>query len=388
MFIPATSRPISAKAEAVVQCPIGGAFDFVGHGFFKNYPRWCPQVVTLEPLSDGPVREGAMARQVTLDLGIRNESTFEIAVFGPPRRLALKGISESFEAFYEFEARSAASTNMVFSFELEKPGLFLRPFDKIIGSALREGARRVVENLKWLLENQHASASGSERLAQFVYVASLDLQSPLRRIEAFSELLDSAIASNNKKDMAYARHALRGCARTARKLVDDLLTYSSTILRDQKLETLDLREMIDATLAELSEALAETKADVRVDLAAIRVLADRSQIACLLHNVVSNAIQYRKPGEPPKIEIAAAAMGESAARLDIVDHGVGFEQEFARTIFEPLARPGGNVEYPGTGIELAICKSIADRHGWGISVKSRPGEGASFSFAIPTLRGE
>ncbi len=71
-------------------------------------------------------------------------------------------------------------------------------------------------------------------------------------------------------------------------------------------------------------------------------------------------------------------------RLAIIDNGVGFEEEFAQTIFEPFVRHG-KVQYPGTGIELAICKSIADRHGWGISVRSQPGEGATFFFTIPTL---
>jgi signal transduction histidine kinase len=385
MFNLGTSRPISAKAQAVVQCPIGSAFDFVGHGFFRNYASWCPQVIELEPLSDGPVRSGVTARQVTLDQGIRNETTFEITTFGPPKFFGLKGLSESFKSLYEFEEKTAASTQMVFSFELEERGLFMRPFDQLIGSALQEGAQRVVENLKQLLENQHASASSSERLAQFVYVASLDLQGPLRKIEAFSDLLENAIASSNKKDMAYARHAMRSCALSARKLVDDLLTYSSTILGDQQLQMLDLREEIESMLADLSESIVETKADIRVDLAAINIMADRSQIACLMQNIISNAIQYRKPGQPPKIDITAAAMGEKAVFLEIVDYGVGFKEEFAQTIFEPFKRLPNKAEYPGTGIELAICKSIADRHGWGISVKSQPGEGTSFSFTIPTL---
>jgi len=385
MFNLGTSRPISAKAQAVVQCPIGSAFDFVGHGFFRNYASWCPQVVELEPLSDGPVRPGVTARQVTLDQGIRNETTFEITTFGPPKFFGLKGLSESFKSLYEFEEQTAASTQMVFSFELEERGLFMRPFDQLIGSALQEGARQVVANLKRLLETQHAGASSSERLAQFVYVASLDLQGPLRKIEAFSDLLENAIASSNKKDMAYARHAMRSCALSARKLVDDLFTYSSTILGDQQLQMLDLREEIESTLADLSESIVETKADIRVDLVAINITADRSQVACLMQNIISNAIQYRKPGQPPKIDITAAAMGEKAVCFEIVDYGVGFKEEFAQTIFEPFKRLPNKAEYPGTGIELAICKSIADRHGWGISVKSQPGEGTSFSFTIPTL---
>jgi hypothetical protein len=159
MFALATSRPISADARAMVQCPIGSAFDFVGHGFFRNYASWCPQVIELEPFSDGPVRPGLRARQVILDRGIRTESTFEITTFGPPKRLGLKGLSEPFTSFYEFEEKAAAFTQMVFRFELEERELFMRPFEKLVRATLQEGAQRTVENVKHLLENQHASAS-------------------------------------------------------------------------------------------------------------------------------------------------------------------------------------------------------------------------------------
>ena len=121
----------------------------------------------------------------------------------------------------------------------------MRPFENLVRMALQEGAQLTIANLKQLVEIQHASASSPERLAQFVYVASLDLQEPLRKIEAFSDLLENAIASSNKMDIAYARQAMRSCAQSARKLVDDLLTYSSTILGEQLLQILDLREEIE-----------------------------------------------------------------------------------------------------------------------------------------------
>jgi signal transduction histidine kinase len=384
----AAAKPISATAQALVRCPIGSAFGFVGHGFFQNYTRWCPQVIEFEPLSDGPVRAGATARQITLDHGIRSESTFEITQFGPPKLLCLKGLSETFKSFYEFEEQTADSTQMVFSFELEERKLFMRPFEKLIRNALREGTQRTVENLKQLLESKHASASSRERLAQFVYVSSLDLQVPLRKIEALSELLENAIASSNKADIAYARHAMRSCALSARKLVDDLLTYSSTILGGQQLEILGLREEIESTLCDLSELIIETKAEINVKVAATNIVADRSQFAWLMQNIVSNAIKYRKPGQTPKIDIAATAVDQKTIRLAIVDYGVGFKDEFAHTIFAPFKGLHNKAEYPGTGIELAICKSLADRLGWGISVQSQPGEGTSFSFVMPTAEND
>lgn len=381
-----TVKPISGAARASVGCPIGGVFNFVGHGFFENYSKWCPQVVELEPLSGGPVRAGLTARQVTLDRGIRAESIFEITAFGPPKILGIKGVSEPFKSSYEFKAQSAAATEVAFTFELEKRRhLFMRPFDRLIRATLQEGARRTVENIKQLIEIQHASASSPERLAQFVYVASLDLQEPLRKMEAFSELLENAMESRNRKDMAYAKQAMRSCASSARKLVDDLLTYSSTILSERQLAALDLREEIESALADLSDLLAEKKAEIRASIPSIKFMADREQFSCLIQNIVSNAVKYHKPNQAPRIDIAVAAACERSIELTIVDYGVGFDQEFAQRIFEPFKKPHNRVEYPGTGIELAICKSIADRHGWGISVRSQPGEGAAFSFMIQRL---
>ena len=268
---------------------------------------------------------------------------------------------------------------------MEEKNPFMLPFGALFRASLQEGAQRTVENIKQLLESQHASATSPDRLAQFVYVASLDLQEPLRKMEAFSELLDNAIASSNKRDMAYARDAMRSCAHCARKLVDDLLTYSATILGEQRLEALDLRQEIGAALQELSDSIAETKAQVRVSTPAARFIADRSQLACLLQNIISNAIKYRKSNLAPQSEIVGALAGEKTLSLTITDHGVGFSDDFARTIFEPFEKFDTRNEYAGTGIELAICKSIADRHGWGISVKARPDEGAAFSFSIPLL---
>ena len=183
--------------------------------------------------------------------------------------------------------------------------------------------------------------------------------------------------------MAYAQEAVRGYAATARKLVDDLLTYSGAVMGGQHLEILDLREEMGALLLELDGAHGDFEASVNVP--SVRFQADRSQFACLVRNILSNAIKYRKAGETPKIRIHADVTDAGAIHLEIADRGVGFKEEFAKAVFEPLRHIPGKTEYPGTGIELAICKSIADRHGWGIDVKAKPGEGAAFCFTIPAL---
>ncbi|WP_159728184.1 ATP-binding protein [Methylosinus sp. Ce-a6] len=224
----------------------------------------------------------------------------------------------------------------------------------------------------------------NERLCQFAYVASLDLQQPLAEIAAQSARIEAAMTVGALDEIAQASARMRHAAIRARKLVADLLTYARTIYGDQQLEVLELREEVQFSLAELAHSLAAGETRLEVDLPAAAFVGDRAQFASLMQNIVANAVKYRKPGRPAEVTIAAT-LEEGAIHLSIVDKGVGFEQEFAERIFEPFSRPAGGVEYAGTGIELAICKSIADRHGWEIAVESRPGEGAAFRFAIPTL---
>lgn len=225
----------------------------------------------------------------------------------------------------------------------------------------------------------------NERLAQFAYVASHDLQEPLRKIAAFAGLLDEAMDRADAAEIARAQKAIRTSALRARALVDDLLSYSRVINDAQRLEELDLRAEIETALEELSEMVAESGSTIKVEAPRARFRADRSQFARLLQNIVANSIKYRKAGEGARVRIFAEPFGQGLARLAISDEGVGFDPEYAAMIFEPFKRlkPAGDV--PGTGIGLAICKSIAERHGWVISATAEPGVGATFSAILPIL---
>jgi PAS domain S-box-containing protein len=225
----------------------------------------------------------------------------------------------------------------------------------------------------------------NERLDRFAYVASHDLQEPLRKIVAFSELLEQAIAATNQSEMIYANHVIRTSALRARELVNDLLTYSRTINDAQQLCILDLKDEIQLALDDLSELISETGAVIEVEVSRITFKADRSQFARLMHNIISNAIKYRKPDQISNVRITATQLDGDAIRLAIVDDGIGFEAKYADAIFEPFKRLHTRTQYPGTGIGLAICKSIVDRHGWSISIDSSPGAGATFFITMPTL---
>ncbi|ATQ69396.1 MULTISPECIES: sensor histidine kinase [Methylosinus] len=252
----------------------------------------------------------------------------------------------------------------------------------VMATVLDMSERRAVERelAGSVAELEHAN----EQLAQFAYVASLDLHQPLAEIVGQSQRLDAAMAAGDCAAVMEASRRMRHCALGARRLVEDLLIYARTIYGDQRLEIVELGEEVRRALDEIAPSLASGETRLGVDLPEAAFIADRAQFARLIQNIVANAVKYRKPGEAARVAIIGAVDASAMLTLEIADWGVGFDPEFTQRIFEPFSRPAG-VEYAGAGIELAICKSIADRHGWRISVESKPGQGAAFRFSIPTL---
>jgi PAS domain S-box-containing protein len=244
-------------------------------------------------------------------------------------------------------------------------------------------ARREAENA--LAQRASELESANARLLQFAYVASHDLQEPLRKIAAFADLLEEAVTNANQADINHATKVIRSSALRARELIDDLLSFSRAVNREPQFETLDLREEIELALTDLSGPINETRARINIIVAGVAIRADRSQFARLMQNIVSNAIKYRKPGEVPTIEISAVPTDLYHVRLAIADDGIGFEEKYAQEIFEPFKRLHSKVDYPGTGIGLAICKTISDRYGWGIAVKSQLGLGTTFCITLQTV---
>jgi hypothetical protein len=148
-----SKQPVVAKASTVIKKPLEDVFQFIGEDFFSNYPKWSPEVVELKPLSNGPLKVGAMARQVRVDHGHRSESTFTVTDFQPNRRIAFSGVSNAYRCIYDLEKTgSAPATQVAFTFELPELELFMRPFEKLIRIAVQDGAERTVKNLKGLIE--------------------------------------------------------------------------------------------------------------------------------------------------------------------------------------------------------------------------------------------
>jgi hypothetical protein len=153
MFGLPSNRGASGTGSIVINKPVEKVFNFIGLGFFENYPRWSPEVQELELLSDPPLRLNSLVRQVRIDNGQRSESTFKITTYKACEKLVFEGISNAYRCSYDFVATNPANTQITFTFELLKLELFMLPFEKLVCIAVQEGAKRTVRNLKNLIES-------------------------------------------------------------------------------------------------------------------------------------------------------------------------------------------------------------------------------------------
>ena len=159
MFNFGSKEPVIGKARILIECSPTDIFGYLGDGFFENYPKWSPEVVELECLSDGPVKLGTIARQVRIDQGRRTETRFKIDVYERNKRLGFAGISDPFRCVYELgDKDSGKSSELVFTFELTEIQMVMRPFEKLIRVVIQEGAERTVRNLKRLTEADRQTA--------------------------------------------------------------------------------------------------------------------------------------------------------------------------------------------------------------------------------------
>ncbi|MBU3887994.1 PAS domain S-box protein [Methylosinus sp. KRF6] len=221
------------------------------------------------------------------------------------------------------------------------------------------------------------------RLARFAYVASHDLQEPLRKIATFANVIQTALDERNLDGARHAAEVVDASGLRARELIDDLLSYSRHVSADLKLQNLNLGEQVTSVLEDFSESIKENDASVKLEIQPLlEIRADKAQFMRLLCNVLSNSIKYSSKERKLEIIISASATHDGGITLSIRDNGIGFEPAYAETIFEPLKRLHTS-QYPGTGIGLAICKLICERHGWQIKARSQLGQGAVFTISIP-----
>ena len=231
-----------------------------------------------------------------------------------------------------------------------------------------------------LAQQAQELARSNAELEQFAYVASHDLQEPLRVVTSHLKFLEGCCKGRlDSKAVESIACAVDGATRM-QMTIKDLLTYSRVGMWGEDFEPTDCEAVLDQTLADLQVAIEESGAVVTHDPLPT-VMADDLQLSQVFQNLIGNAIKFRGE-ESPCVHVSAQQEGDGWV-FSVRDNGIGIDPEYADCIFEVFQRLYTWEEYPGTGIGLAICKKIVERHGGRIWVESRPGEGSTFYFAIP-----
>lgn len=219
-------------------------------------------------------------------------------------------------------------------------------------------------------------------LEAFAYVASHDLQEPLRKIQAFGDRLAQKAGDQLTAQCRDYLDRILSSATRMRRLIEDLLTFSRVTSRAQPFAPVDLNVTLREVLLDLDDLIEQTGA--QLDAATLPTLdADPSQMRQLFQNLLGNALKFTKPGIPPRVRFATEEAPPGHVRVVVSDDGIGFEPRYAERIFQVFQRLHGRAEYEGTGVGLAICKKIVERHGGTILARSQPGQGATFVLEFP-----
>lgn len=262
---------------------------------------------------------------------------------------------------------------------------------KLVGSL-----RNVTElrHQELVMKNQMAELNRSNReLEDFAYVASHDLQEPLRKIITFSERFSEKFGENLDKEAGYYLERINAAAGNMRILIQNLLEFSK-VTRNKSFRPVEMAAVIRKVRQDLELILEETGTTFVIDELPV-VEGEPAQLQQLFYNLVGNAVKFRRPGVPPVLRFDSAVLSADEKvqhqfplrdvyhKIVLRDNGIGFEQEYADRIFQIFQRLHGKAEYAGSGIGLAICKKIIDHHKGLIFAEGHPGEGSSFTIIIP-----
>jgi len=326
-------------------------------------------------LFDDDMQYTAIGGELLDTIGISTEDRIGNSVYD----IYSDDLVEEIESYFE-----AALSGEANSFELEYHDRNLYAYTLPVRSADDEvyGGMVVVQDVTERREYQRKLEESNERLEQFAYAVSHDLREPLRMVTSYLQLIENrygdAIDEDGEEFLAFAVDG----AERMREMINGLLEYSRVETQGEPFEPVDLDAILDEVRDDLQLRIDEADAEITAeDLPT--VAGDASQLRQVFQNLVDNAIEY-SGDEPPRIDIDAKRAG-SRWRIAVSDHGIGIDLDDQNRVFEVFQRLHTSDEHPGTGIGLALCQRIVERHDGEIQVESEPGEGSTFSFTLPVL---
>lgn len=399
---PATGRPIMLTFfSQLFQA------DFMPHGMCY---LWRPDVLWLNVISDGLIAAAYFAIPVLLVELVRRRKhlTFHwmfwmfaafILLCGSTHLLSIVIVWKPiyrFDGFIKLLTGVASITTAIVLLKL-MPQILAIPLPEELAAVNRALAQQVAINRKTeqdlrnlndelerrVAERTAALERSNQDLSQFAYVASHDLQEPLRMISNYTQLLERRYASQMSEEArSFMRFAVEG-ARRMEDLVTDLLTYAQIDREAKPLQELDVRKSVDNAIRALEHVLEKEQAEIIVDPLPV-VLGDEAQVSQVFQNLISNSLKYRST-ERPRIHIWAVPGSSSKEwRFFVKDNGAGFDMQFRPRLFHMFQRLESR--QPGTGIGLALCKKIVQHHGGRIDIESRVGLGTTVFFTLPATK--
>jgi light-regulated signal transduction histidine kinase (bacteriophytochrome) len=226
----------------------------------------------------------------------------------------------------------------------------------------------------------------NRELEEFAAVAAHDLQEPLRKIRVFGERLRARSAASLDETSLRYLGSLDDATARMQRLIEDLLAYARVASRSDPDRRVDLQQIVQDVLRDVSMTIEREQALVDVGELPV-VCGDGAMLRQLFQNLIANALKFHRKGERPQIKIwsrcVARATGERVVEVSVADNGIGFDEKHTARIFKMLQRLHGRAEYEGTGMGLAICRRIAERHGGEITARSAPDRGATFVVTLP-----
>ena len=290
-----------------------------------------------------------------------------------------------------------AGKNAVFMFSVF--GVIMMMIVVISFDKMRKEIKKNEQNAIEIAQINKEISEVNENLASFAYIASHDLNEPLRKVRIFGDLLLEEVnkVTPDKENVSDTVQRMQKATNRMQELIDDLLMYSRVSNAEHVVEQVDVKEVVENVIGDLQPRISDTGATVVIKSLPHQLEVDKTHLRQLFQNLIANAIKFRKKEEPlivtitsEKIagkfvtEVVNLAPNKEYWKIQVADNGIGMDEKYKDKIFAVFQRLHGRNEYKGTGIGLSICKKIVSKYKGDITVHAKEGEGATFIFFIPT----